>query len=138
MVTFEEAKAYCERASRISYRISRKLEEIGSLETVLTSTTQHIKTDNVLSSGNQNKFTDMMAVICDLKTECEQMALEKCEIIRNIEQIDNEKVFKVMYYKYVNGLRPEEICDKAEISIRQMYKLIREGIEKMQNILDIQ
>jgi len=129
------AKAYLSRVGQINARIGRKQAEIGMLTDLVTSTTAPMGRENIISSGNQDKFSSIMSKIADLETDIENLVLEKFEIIKTIEQIDDVKSFYAIYYRYVNEMNTGEIIDKMQISESRYYSKLSEGICEIEKIL---
>lgn len=110
--------------------------EIVFLNSTVTSIGLQLKEINVISSGNQHRFADTMAKICDLETELEQLINRKFEIIHTIERITDGKAYKATYLRYVNGFTIKEIADAMDTTNRNVYRFIDKGIENLEKVIE--
>ena len=131
-----KAKEYLNQLKTIQAKTERKLEEINMLRTMVESTTSPLGKDfSIHSSGNQDKFANIIAKICDIETELEDLVAKKFDIICKIEEIEDANAFKAIYFKYVNGMKAPDICDKMEIAEPTLYRYLTVGYKEIDEIL---
>lgn len=128
------AKEYLGQVRTIQAKIERKLEEIGMLRTMVESTTAPLGRDYISKSANQDKFANIISRIVDLETEIEDLVAQKFDIICAIEKIEDTIAFKAIYFKFVNGMRTTEICEKLEIAETTFYHKISVGYKEIENL----
>lgn len=130
-----KAKEYLRQVQVIQAKIDRRFEETGMLRSMLESTTSPFGKEYTSHSSNQDKFANIIAKICDLESEIEDLVQEKFKIIFKIEEIENPNSFRAIYYKFVNGMTTAEICKKMDIAEPTLYGYIGDGYKEMEKIL---
>lgn len=130
-----KAKEYLKQVQAIQAKIDRRFEETGMLRSMLESTTSPFGKDYFSHSSNQDKFANIIAKICDIETEIENLVQEKFKIIGTIEEIENPNSFRAIYYKYVNGMNTAEICKKMDIAEPTLYGYVGDGYKELDKIL---
>ena len=130
-----KAKKYIGQLELINSKIEMRKNEIIFLNSTVTSIGLQLKEINVMSSGNQHRFADTMAKICDLETELEQLLTRKFNIIHTIERITDAKAYTAIYLRYVNGFTIKEIADAMDVANRTVYVLLDKGIEELDSKL---
>lgn len=131
-----DAKKYLGQLSSINFKISCKLEQLGILRSMIGTQSPSLKSDNVMSSPNQDKLESMVIKICDLEKDINNLIDSKFEIINNIEKIEDSRQYKIVYFKYVNDMTIYEICDELKIKKRTAYSDLERGTENIQRIID--
>jgi CheY-like chemotaxis protein len=62
--------------------------------------------------------------------------LEELSPPSDTEAATNAQIhYSALHYRYIDGLTPEQIADTLAISLRQVYRKIREGIEAVASLL---
>lgn len=129
------AKEYLSRIRAIQAKIERKTEEIEMLRSMVESTTAPMGRDYIQSSGKQDKFANIISKMVDIENERDNLIAEKFDIVCVIEQIKDAKAFKCIYFKFVNGMRTPDICEKLDIAEATYYKKIGVGYSEIDEIL---
>ncbi len=129
------AKDYLYRIRTIQARIERKTEEIEMLRSMVESTTAPMGRDYIQSSGKQDKFANIISKMVDIENERDTLIAEKFDIVCMIERIEDAIAFKCVYFKFVNNMRVNDICEKLEIAESTFYKKMSVGYSEIDEIL---
>lgn len=135
-----DAKKYLEEIAKDDAVIKNKLAEIRRLESLATSISVSPSDTPVQSSGNNDKVGRFAADIADKKAEW-QLFVNKLEEkrearIKVIEQLEDRLQYSVIYKRYVDQKRFEDIAEEEHYSYRWVLTVHSKGIKKLQNILN--
>ncbi len=135
-----DAKKYLEEIAKDDAVIKNKLAEIRRLESLATSISVSPSDTPIQSSGNNDKVGKFAADIADKKTEW-QLLVNKLEEkrekrIKVIEQLEDRLQYSVIYKRYVDQKRFEDIAEEEHYSYRWVLTVHSKGIKKLQNILN--
>lgn len=109
--------------------IESKLEEIKRLRELATSISIPDLSKERISGGHQVqcRFAEIVDKLIDLESEILQEIedyVEQEKEMRNIiNQLPNPEWKLIMQYRYVEGLCFEEIADRLNYSVRQIYNM---------------
>ena len=140
--TGDKAKQYLSRPYRLKQKIHDKEVEIDNLRSMLGSKAIELKKDKVKSSNIGGAEPDIIASICDLETEIDEMLIrynqllsENKKIIGNIPDPTQERV---AHRYFVAMMSIGMIAEDLGYSIRHCYRLYREALEYIEiNLLEV-
>jgi DNA-directed RNA polymerase specialized sigma subunit len=129
------AKEYLNQAYWLDRRINSKLEQISSLRDMATKTTG-IMSDNVVShTRNVHSLQDVIAKIIDMQEEIngdiDALVDLKRDIMRTIREIEDPETQTVLELRYLCFKRWEEISVIMNYSVRRVYQIHDEALEKI-------
>ena len=135
-----DAKKYLEEIAKDDAVIKNKLAEIRRLESLATSISVSPSNTPVQSSGNNDKVGKFAADIADKKAEW-QLFVNKLEEkrekrIKVIEQLEDRLQYSVIYKRYVDQKKFEDIAEEEHYSYRWVLTVHSKGMKKLQNILN--
>jgi hypothetical protein len=102
---------------------------------MVESTTAPMGRDYIQSSGKQDKFANIISKMVDIENERDTLIAEKFDIVCMIERIEDAIAFKCVYFKFVNNMRVNDICEKLEIAESTFYKKMSVGYSEIDEIL---
>lgn len=123
--------AEMERTRKAAARI---LEEIDNAEANAERTTARydgmprgkntrskVETGAVIAADLQIKHAELLAQLDEMKTELEEM-------FSTIDAADRRAVMRL---RYLRGYKPEQIAEGCMMSIRSVYRLMKQGTEEL-------
>lgn len=133
------AETFLEQYGDIKAMIERKKRLKEKAEAQAEDMTSHLTPDKVQSSGNLQKMAEAVAEALDLDKEIKALFIQKNEVRKLIEGVINQvkgKPGEVLYEKYLILTPEEEIAKVIDRTEDTVYRLLKEGKEKVQKILD--
>ena len=133
------AEEFLEQYGDITAKIRRKQRLKEKLESQMYNITSHLSPDKVQSSGSMQKIAEATDEVLDLEKEIKELRTLKNKVRKEIEDVLDRisvKLCEILYEKYLI-LSPEEtIATVIDRSEDRVGKLIKEGQEEVQRILD--
>lgn len=134
------AKEYLQKIRLYDSRINNSLEELSDLEEMVTRITPVLKQDVVSSSGNQDKLGDTVAKICDLKAQINRDIDSyidlKREAIEKLKRITRPEYYDVLYKRYVELKKWEQIALEMNYGYRNVTKLNGRALQAFEKVMD--
>ena len=140
-MTVRNIQEYLEGYLRAKEQILNEKDHLASLYSIVENTTTHLSfTPGRNPSKDKVKFENAMIDIVAEKQKTEmhirELALLQAEIENLISHVENEKMQRLLRYRYVNGMKFEEIADEIELSLPRTYSLHREALKEAQILFD--
>mgnify|MGYP001703267788 CR=1 FL=1 len=135
MAETNKAKEYLLQVSRAEHRIKRLQEEIQTLQELVTSTSAISQGERVISSTSQDKMAD---TICTIEEKIEEWNIEVrklVEIMTTISKLSNEEYRGILYKRYCQSKKWEEIALEMGISYRHTTRLHGLGLQEIEKII---
>ena len=121
-------------------KIKRKQRLKDSLEAQMYNVTSHLTPDKVQSSGSLQKIAEAVEEALDLEAEIKELYILKNKVRKEIEavldRISDIRLCELLYEKYLLLTPEETIAAVIDRSEDRVSKLIKEGQEEVQRILD--
>lgn len=110
-----DAKEYLNQIGTCNTRIRQMQEELARLESIANKTTSGINPDKVQTSPDKSKREKTIVEMVDLKKKLTAMIIEqeekRIEIIKEIHKLNDSRYIEILYLRYVNDIRVEDIAD---------------------------
>jgi len=120
------AKEYLQQYRNADREINTKLDQIHRLRELATKTTS-ILTPNKVQTQSQNNTEIIVAKIVDMENEVDREIDELGKIKHNVEsaiqEIPDHRHRDVLYMRYLNGKRWEEIAVSLNYDFHYVLKL---------------
>ena len=106
--------------------------------TIANMTIEDIRRNNMLpvvvhgSSGGlgiDDCIAEISEIQCQIQEKIKNQIKAKCEIEKAIEDVPDEKLSLLLEYKYIDGLRLEEIACEMKYAYRTVKRLHNKGLE---------
>ena len=127
------AKKYLSRPYYIKQKIEDKEAEIENLRGMLGNKAVQLKTDKVKSSNIGGAEPDIIASICDIEKEIDELYSKYNEIMlenkKVIESIPDPMQERVMHRYFIAMNTIGEIADEFGYSVRHTYRLYSDALE---------
>lgn len=135
------AKQYLSQARKLEEKIKQKQQMLAEMEAnVLSGGCLKIKEDKIQSSIDGNRLEDSIIKCADLAEEIasdiERYMRQKNEIVETIHQLDDVKYIKVIYYRWIQNKKFEEIAVETNYYFSTVRKIYWQGMKKIQAIID--
>lgn len=133
------AEEFLEQYGDITAKIRRKQRLMEKLEAQKYNVTSHLSPDKVQSSGSVQKIAEACDESLDLDNEIKDLRIIKNAIRKQIEYVLDQisvKYCDILYEKYLILTPEETIATVIDRSEDRVGKLIKEGQEEVQRILD--
>ena len=135
-------KEYLNQISRLNRMINNKLVEIQQLRDLACSISAINLEDRVQSSPNFDKIGSKMAKIDDLEHTLDQTIDQyvdlKNKIINQIDSMEDENVYNVLFSRYIEKKSFELIAIEMEYSWRQIIRLHGKALKQFEEKFGIE
>lgn len=122
-----DTKQYLRQISRLDKMIKNKIVELYQLKELYTSISAIKSDENVQTTPNFDKIGTAYAKICEKEHELDEITDlyidKKSIIISQIDQMDDETHYEILFSRYVERKTFEKIADEMSYSWRQIIRL---------------
>ena len=122
-----DTKQYLRQISRLDKMIKNKIIELYQLKELYTSISAIKSDENVQTTPNFDKIGTAYAKICEKEQELDEITDlyidKKSIIISQIDQMDDETHYEILFSRYVERKTFEKIADEMSYSWRQIIRL---------------
>lgn len=134
-------KEYLNQAYYIDKRIDMLNDELTMLESKLCKCTA-----NYNSAGHGNNTRSAFEYAIDkvmqyrdrLNNEIDNLVSKKIEIKNTIDKLDDDKEKIILCKRYINFQNFESIAEDLDITSRQVYKIYKKSLEKIEKFIEVQ
>ena len=128
-------KEYLNQAYWLDRRIDSKLEQLSALRDPATKTTAVMEGEVVSHTRNVHSLQDVIAKIMDMEAEInsdiDALVDLKRDIMRTIKEIGNPEYQTLLELRYLCFKRWEEISMIMNYSVRRIFQIHDEAMEKL-------
>ena len=128
-------KEYLNQAYWLDRRIDSKLEQLSALRDTATKTTAVMDGEVVSHTRNVHSLQDVIAKIIDMQEEIngdiDALVDLKKDIMQTIREIEDPEAQTVLELRYLCFKRWEEISVIMNYSVRRVYQIHDEALEKI-------
>jgi DNA-directed RNA polymerase specialized sigma subunit len=132
-MTNEEKKAILKQYIGLEKRIARLLDEKKKWKEKAEAISPVYS--DMPKAGGCDKIQNAVCQIVDLEQDINREIDAQIDLRRRIEaavkQMDDEKLRDVMMYRYIDGLKLEEIAIEMSYSYMQIYRLHKKAISEI-------
>ena len=122
-----DTKQYLRQISRLDKMIKNKIVELYQLKELYTSISAIKSDENIQTTPNFDKIGTAYAKICEKEQELDEITDlyidKKSIIISQIDQMDDETHYEILFSRYVERKTFEKIADEMSYSWRQIIRL---------------
>lgn len=120
-------KQYLNQMNRLNRVINNKLAEIYQLRTMVLSVNMAINESGIQTSPDKDKLGNALSKIVDLEEEINSLINryleERSRIIFQIESIESDMNYQVLFSKYIEQKTFEKIAEDTGYSARQIIRI---------------
>ena len=134
-----EAKEYLQQVRRAKIHIDSLQEEIETMKELAISIGAISQGEKVMSSVSQDKMTDIICKIEDRMAELKDKVTEyiqlRAEVMATISKVDNDDYQQILYKRYCQMKKWEEIALEMSYTYQWVCKLHGRALEEIREIL---
>lgn len=127
-----ETKQYLNQILRLDRQIENKLAEIYQLRTMAESITVATDKERVDSSGDKDKLGCIMARIVDMEREVDKMVDKRCDIVEQIDGIEDTESYDVLAKVYILDRDLKAIAIEKGISYKTFSRLHKKALKEFE------
>lgn len=128
-------KDYLNKIRTVDALIDCKCDQIAKLRARLLNVTATTEGERVQTSKTDDKFADTIAKIVDLENEInrdiDRLVDLKCEARKLIEKLDDDVQKIVLYKRYFDNKRFEQIAIECNYSWRRINQIHSEALKTL-------
>ena len=134
------AKEYLMQVRNLESKMKILKEEIDTLREMVVSTGAIQQGERVLSSGIQDKMAETICKInekeCEWNDLMREFALARANVIINIQKLNNPEYEQILYKRYCQSKKWEEIALEMNYTYQWVCKLHGRALLELDKVLN--
>lgn len=134
------AKEYLNQVKNLESKMKILKEEIDTLREMVVSTGAIQQGERVLSSGTQDKMAETICKInekeCEWNDLMREFALARANVIINIQKLNNPEYEQILYKRYCQSKKWEEIALEMNYTYQWVCKLHGRALLELDKVLN--
>jgi hypothetical protein len=134
------AKEYLNQVRNLESKMKILKEEIDTLREMVVSTGAIQQGERVLSSGTQDKMAETICKInekeCEWNDLMREFALARANVIINIQKLNNSEYEQILYKRYCQSKKWEEIALEMNYTYQWVCKLHGRALLELDKVLN--
>lgn len=134
------AKEYLNQVRNLESKMKILKEEIDTLREMVVSTGAIQQGERVLSSGTQDKMAETICKInekeCEWNDLMREFALARANVIINIQKLNNPEYEQILYKRYCQSKKWEEIALEMNYTYQWVCKLHGRALLELDKVLN--
>ena len=131
-----DTKQYLQQISRLDRMIQNKLAEISQLRELAMSVSAVKNEERVQTTPNFDKIGTAYCKIEEMEEKLDKLIDEYVDkknlIISQIDKIDNEAYYEILFARYIEKKTFEKIADEMTYSWRQVIRLHGRALQEFE------
>lgn len=131
-----KTKDYLSQVSRLNKMINNKLSEISQLRELSVSISAIGNDEKVQTSPNFDKIGTTVAKIDEMENNLDKIIdeylVKRERIIAQIDTMEEESVYQILFYRYIEKKTFEKIATEMEYSWRQIVRLHGKALQQFE------
>ena len=131
-----DTKQYLQQISRLDRMINNKLSEISQLRELAMSVSAVKNEERVQNTPNFDKIGTAYCKIEEMEEKLDKLIDEYVDkknlIISQIDKIDNEAYYEILFARYIEKKTFEKIADEMTYSFRQIIRLHGRALQEFE------
>jgi len=132
------AKQYLRQVRRLDDIVNAKLEQVEMLKAMTTKITTNLTTDKVQESNIPDKISTLICKIVDLEKEItndiNKLIALKTEIMRKIDNIQNDDYRLLLTLRYLNFKTWEQIAVEMGFTFQWVHELHKRALIEFEKV----
>ena len=133
-----DTKQYLQQISRLDRMINNKLAEISQLRELAMSVSAVKNEERVQTTPNFDKIGTAYCKIEEMEEKLDKLIDEfvdkKNLIISQIDEIENETYYEILFARYIEKKTFEKIADEMTYSWRQVIRLHGRALQEFERV----
>ena len=134
------AKEYLNQVRNLETKMKILKEEIDTLRELVVSTGAVQQEERVMSSGAQDRMAETICKINEKEEEWNQLmrefAITRAEVIISIQKLNNSDYEQILYKRYCQSKKWEEIALELNYSYQWVCKLHGRALLEIEKIIN--
>ena len=131
-----DTKQYLQQISRLDRMINNKLAEISQLRELAMSVSAVKNEERVQTTPNFDKIGTAYCKIAEMEEKLDKLIDEfvdkKNLIISQIDKIENETYYEILFARYIEKKTFEKIADELTYSWRQVIRIHGRALQEFE------
>ncbi len=140
MIVEQTAKEYLNQVRNLETKMKILKEEIDTLREMVVSTGAVQQQERVMSSGAQDRMAETICKINEKEEEWNQLmrefALARAEVIISIQKLNNTDYEQILYKRYCQSKKWEEIAMEMNYSYQWVCKLHGRALLEIEKVIN--
>lgn len=140
MIVEQTAKEYLNQVRNLETKMKILKEEIDTLREMVVSTGAVQQQERVMSSGAQDRMAETICKINEKEEEWNQLmrefALARAEVIISIQKLNNTDYEQILYKRYCQSKKWEEIAMEMNYSYQWVCKLHGRTLLEIEKVIN--
>ncbi|WP_370751050.1 hypothetical protein [Eubacterium sp.] len=136
----QTAKEYLNQVRNLETKMKILKEEIDTLREMVVSTGAVQQQERVMSSGAQDRMAETICKINEKEEEWNQLmrefALARAEVIISIQKLNNTDYEQILYKRYCQSKKWEEIAMEMNYSYQWVCKLHGRALLEIEKVIN--
>lgn len=136
----QTAKEYLNQVRNLETKMKILKEEIDTLREMVVSTGAVQQQERVMSSGAQGRMAETICKINEKEEEWNQLmrefALARAEVIISIQKLNNTDYEQILYKRYCQSKKWEEIAMEMNYSYQWVCKLHGRALLEIEKVIN--
>ena len=131
-----ETKVYLQQINRLDRMIKNKLTELAQLKELTYGISAISNEERVQTTLDPDKFSGKIAKIIEIENKIDSLVDEYVDkkqiIVSQIDQMENEVYYEILFARYVGKKTFEKIADEMSYSWRQIIRLHGRALQEFE------
>ena len=133
-----ETKQYLGQISRLDRMIKNKMTELSQYRDLIYGLSGVVNEERVQKSPDFDKMTGKVAKVLKIESKIDELIDEYVDkknlIISQIDSIENEIYYEILFARYIEKKTFEKIADEMMYSWRQIIRLHGKALQEFEKI----
>ena len=133
-----DTKQYLGQISRLDRMIKNKMTELSEYKDLIYGLSGVVNEERVQKSPDFDKMTGKVAKVLKIESKIDELIDEYVDkknlIISQIDSIENEIYYEILFARYIEKKTFEKIADEMMYSWRQIIRLHGKALQEFEKI----
>lgn len=133
-----DTKQYLGQISRLDRMIKNKMTELSQYKDLIYGLSGVVNEERVQKSPDFDKMTGKVAKVLKIESKIDELIDEYVDkknlIISQIDSIENEIYYEILFARYIEKKTFEKIADEMMYSWRQIIRLHGKALQEFEKI----
>ena len=133
-----DTKQYLGQISRLDRMIKNKMTELSQYRDLIYGLSAVVNEERVQKSPDFDKMTGKVAKVLKIESKIDELIDEYVDkknlIISQIDSIENETYYEILFARYIEKKTFEKIADEMMYSWRQIIRLHGKALQEFEKI----
>lgn len=127
-----KTEKYLGQVIRLDYMIKNKIDEIQMLKSMAGNISVSNNSDRIQASSDKDKISALVAKIVDMELNVDKMIDKRCNIVTQIERMDNVDSYDILANVYILGRDLKVVAIEKQKSYRHFLRLHEKALKEFE------